>query len=398
MYSKKEEKRDIFKRVFTINLVLLPILNVYSISGIMIGVITTIAITIIAIIKSNWKGIIFEKEDFIVYYLIFFVILLSINSVLSILYEPNYLLNKMIGRFFSLVLYIVNLVLSKYYVDFEYAKKCFRVMGMVVTIGALLQLIVYYTSGNVIQLYIPGLSTTIDELGERWVVDTGFFRPKSILNESSHVAYYLGLNLVIELFVYNRISKKWAALFSIGLITSVSGTGISVLIIIWIIYLLNKASIKLLIEVIFGALLVLGVLYLVGFFEHISYSFSRLDTDSNRFNSFVDYYPQLNNIEKIFGVGMGNTTIRFYEYYSDHNSFMSGFGRMAVEGGLCLTILYLLGCIKIIKKVAFPCKAFVLYFIVLNMVENVFFGYYLTLILMWTYYSSEKRDEHILTN
>lgn len=366
---------------FTFALLASPLLNVYSANGIMLGMILMVLCLFISFIKfCSFK----EKSfDAILLTTLIPVLVLSISSFFSTTYESNYSYHKIIGRIGLLLYYYSILFMCKYFFDIKKAHKTIRIFSLIIIICTALQLILYYSTGIILQLYIPGLDTTIEGLENVQVIDSGFFRPKSIFNEPSHIAYYLSLGLMVELFCAKALNKIWAIIYSVGLVLSVSGTGIIMLIIIWCLFLLSNHQTKVFFEILIGVILGVAIFHRIGLIDDISYSIGRVSTDSNRISGYTVLYSQLNEVERLFGIGMGNSTIRFSSYFEYHSSFMSGFGRTVVEGGLVSAVIYS-GCyLHLLIKKRFPDKAFVVLFIIMNFIENTMFGIYFPLILAW---------------
>lgn len=378
------------EKMFTFVLIFSPVLRVYAIRGVSIDMIL-MPICSFFLLLYDLK---FRKKQFALLgtreqLLLLPIITISISTILACCYE-SYSLVTSLGRIFLLFFYSMVLIQARDHIDYLLAKKILRYLCLIVVAGLVLQLVLYYVAGIRFQMFIPGLETTIEEVGDFYIVDEGFYRPKSIFNEASHVAYFLSIGLMRELFWEKRINWFWAVTCSLGMILSVSGTGIGLVTCIWILYLLSNRNIietgQLLLVSIFAFLF----LQKFGLIDQVLYSYGRASLDNGRINSFIGYYIQFDGIEKIFGVGMGNVTDRFSSYLVSRSSFVSGFGRFLVEGGLISLFVYIISYFRLLLKIRFPEKAFLVLFLIMNMFESTIFGIYYPLILMWIFNKDRK--------
>lgn len=378
------------EKMFTIVLIFSPVLSVYAIRGISIDKIL-IPICSFFLLLYDLK---FRKNQFAFLgtrelLLLLPIITISICTILAHCYEKGSLVTSF-GRIILLFFYSMVLIQARDHIDYLLAKKILRYLCLIVVVVLVLQLALYYVAGIRFQMFIPGLETTIEGVEDFYIVDEGFYRPKSIFNESSHVAYFLSIGLMRELFWEKKINWFWSIMCSLGMILSVSGTGIGLVTCIWILYLFSNRNIKKIGQLLLVSIFTFLLLYKFGLIDQILYSYGRASLDNGRINSFIGYYIQLDGIEKIFGVGMGNITDRFSSYLTSRSSFISGFGRFLIEGGLVSLFVYIISYFQLFLKLRFPEKAFLVLFLIMNMFESTIFGIYYPLILMWIFNKDRK--------
>ncbi len=382
-YIKEKDSEKTQNTLFTLCIVLSPVLNVYALQGYGLGFPLLTLCLFINLIRHN-KSLCILKLDNNSIYIIMPMIFLLISGLISLAYNYS-AVSKILGRSFFIIIYTFIIIQSKKLVNFSLAKTVMRVVAFVVVVGTVIQILTYFITGNVLQLYIPGLSTAVENLNQSIVLDGSVFRPKSIFNEPSHIAYYISLCLTIELFVYKKGSLFWIVFDSIGLLLTLSGTGVALLALIWCMFLASERAFIKSLYVVFGIVFIFLIIIQTGFWEHVLYSMGRLQVDTNRVTSFLSIFDSMSSIEKVIGVGIGNTTVRFASLFQSNSSFMSGFGRILIEGGVVCAFVYILCYLKLIISIKFPYKSFVILLFVLNFAENTIFGLYYSLIFMWIY-------------
>lgn len=376
---------------FTGTIVLAPILNVYSIGNLPIGLFFLLFFSFCLTVKDVCK----HQPGFVIDNKIFMAILpllaLILCSIISLLYEPcNYL--GMLGRILFVIFYSFILIQARVHFKYEIARKTLMASCVAVVIGLMAQLTAYYLTGMTFNLFIPGLKTTIEGLGESHIIDNGFYRPKSLFNESSHAAYFVSVGLLIVLF-YSKEPKPLMELFlTLGLLLSVSGTGIMLSIIIWGVYLSTRKKSMAVMYVLLSMIVLFIIVTMLDLHQQVIYSFERIFLDGDRVTGLGFYFKDLNLIERIFGVGMGNVTERFSFYFTEHSSFMNGFGRTLIEGGIFSMIIFLLCYSFLILRTKFPQKAPIILFFVLNFADNIYFGSFFTFILAWMFLTPDAEN------
>lgn len=377
----------LFDQILVIIVVSAPVLNVYSIAGMGIGTLLLIILEIIIFlfrIRSRGKPSLFLSRN--VKIILIPLASMSLFTFVGILFNENILISNIIGRIGYIFIYSLVLIECQNLEVIDIAKKTLRIWCLIITMGLIFQIVSHYIFGHQLSLFIPGLETSTEDISRRYIIDRNVFRPNSILNESSHVAYYLSVGLLVELFFDNHNDRtKWVVLCCIGLVFSTSATAFAFLALIWIVYFLYDKKLaprRIFVYIIYLSLFVI-VIGRVGFFDKIIYSIERFSTDRGRIFGFLDYYNQMTETEKILGIGMGNVRLRFETYYRYWNANMSGFGKFLVEGGIINAIIYVASYCRLYAINFFPQKVIVLFFFVLNIIEGSMFGVYFDFVLIW---------------
>jgi hypothetical protein len=226
------------------------------------------------------------------------------------------------GYFLQLLTLLFSILIVKF-VDFDLFIKYFSLILYKLSIISLVVLIIALTIPNILAPF----PTTVNFGGVTFknliicavFTETSFLRNTSIFREPGVYVIYLLLGIIIEFFYNTNVNKKYLSLFIISLISTLSTSGIFILLILLIGYMLKVNKTKIYVRVIMFLLICGGSLIVLPDFS--SLLFSKMDADSSdyvstlaRLSSFsVPFFIFLNN--PIFGVGLSNF-VRLYSVYS----------------------------------------------------------------------------------
>lgn len=303
------------KNIFTFICILAPILLIYNTKGIpwplyMYGLLMPVLLVVV-----HYKKIKIENE------LLYLFAYLCIYAAMAVIKQQDYLsiIQKMI--------YIAIMAIMPNFLNQKIGLKIYRKICYISTVVALLQTIIaekfhYYLSGA---LPIGNSEQTLYayRMNHLGYINVYSVRARSLFNEPSGYAVYVVLFLIIILWFYDEIDKKFivSSLFlSVGILVARSSTGILLMAVGWFGFLLKnigKRKVKiacfiLLVLMMLGIILMLSSRSFQIFLEH---TFSR---GSNGTTGRVNGYTYVLNIENyslvelIFGHGIvGVTTSEF---------------------------------------------------------------------------------------
>jgi len=315
------------KKIFTLCMVLSPLLSLYGVSE---SSITFMDISLIILIplmtlvnikvgRLRLNNIYFELLPFLLFIVIQFL-LLSI-----IVYDRGLFIN--IGlRTFRYCLYLGTVVFfAKDYFEYEYGIKVLKYFAIFATTYLFAQLILLRGFNFYLKGYLPFLPVMRESLitfseSARY---TEYTRVRSIFGEISQYAITVSAYLSCSLFSEHKLkSPKVKIYLTFGLLLSASTLGILNAFIIWIMWLFilvvrSRDKINPKAILIFNLSVFLALLY---YFNSSFYQLftSRFDSSaSGRFAAYFDYF--INNKDMIwsevfFGIGM-NTHVNILSFW-----------------------------------------------------------------------------------
>lgn len=225
--------------------------------------------------------------------------------------------------------------------------------------------------GHIQNSYFPVLSNHLNviekALSEEWV---NVLRPAAFFAEPAHCAEYLLGGLCISLFAIKKI--KLSILLTIGVLVSMSSTGILVSIVIWLLWLADFLGKKIRIEslVLFLSILPLMIAFVFtsSFFDHFLTRMKDGESSIGRFNGYYEILQNglISKFDIFFGSGM-DTSI--------YSSYLAGYARLFVFFGLIGVVCFLVFAIMtfLSKKIVRWQKIMMFVFLILNTGTEILF-------------------------
>ena len=317
---------EIIKKIFTLCLVLSPILSMYGIyNGSSITILDVLLVLLLSIIiiinikkrEIKIKNIYSEMLPYFYYIIVNFCVIsiLSFTSIQTIDIGMRTLR-------YCIYLIVITFFVKEYF-DYKFGIKVFKFLVIFATIYFFLQLILlrnfnFYLRGYV--EFLPVLRENLVTFSET-ATYTPYTRVRSIFGEISQFSICLCGYLCISMFKKNDFEERKTQIFlTLGLLLSVSSIGVLSIISLWIIWIIiksiqmkDKINIKIL-----G--LIISIIILLIIFIGVSESFNkfigRLGTSSyNRFGAYEDYYNYIKNkplVNLLFGTGMDLSSFKVW--------------------------------------------------------------------------------------
>ena len=315
-------------KIFTIAVVLLPILSVYisPINGIDLGtfcLLLLLPVLLGGILKCN------KIKMKLPLSMLLLILYISFGSLISyvISIPPNFVLVLSRMGKFIIVLLIVFIIGKGQYFDYQLAKRILKITVLAAVSYIIIQSVMFYMSGRL----LPSVPFNLIRSEEYANIDylrgaSVFYRPTSFFLEPAHFAQYVIVYLIYSLFgdyKENQTKLKIAVFITVGLFLSTSGQGILLSLLVWGFWLFSqliKSSIDRKIKlVILGVLVCTIVLPAVFQTEILSTSIDRVITNSGSLGAATegrlfsyDYFNDLPMLQKIIGTGYGNVPAGVY--------------------------------------------------------------------------------------
>lgn len=240
MFLKINKSRNMMVSLVSFIVVVYPLIFGYRsiFPLITFGEVIALPIAFIAVILKKGKII---NEGAIICVIAYVVIRVSVSSFGFENYADSF------GTGMRLALLYCFIIVLKPYFDEKQGKKYIEIVGILVSVYAIIQIIaarfdVYLTAS------LPLLTSIRDVDGE--VLQKAMygirFRPTSILGEPAELGGYLALPLAINLFDDKR-EKGWigkSIFFSIAIALTMSSTGIVLLLLEWAIYVFKSKNVR----------------------------------------------------------------------------------------------------------------------------------------------------------
>ena len=371
------DKANNKQRLVSLLFVLAPILNVYAtgISGLGVGDATFLVLLGFLVLNRGVLSftihtIRIDKS------LIVFAAYAIVSTMMNVIIN-HYSFNDALVRLIVMIFYITIIVVlsSNGVIDIKYACRIYLVSATVCSIGVLLQVIYHYSFGNNLFLLIPFLNFNQSTLPNYNILSrfynymyTFSFRPTSFFLEPSHFSLYVTGALAVLLnnnFTEMTERRKMinAAIISIAMLLSASGTGYLLLAVCWLNYTLRffKQS-KINSKQFFLFIIALSVVLYIAFTnEYYDVLVNRIGSINNGTDSSINvrvlkgfyFLKELNPIEWLFGIGCGN----YNSYVQVHNlldtmfehEYMNSVSYVLVSTGLVGMILFAIYLHRIFK-------------------------------------------------
>lgn len=217
------------KKLFTILVVLLPILDIYAFPlQASIGIGDFLFLLCFPIFLFGLKGKM-ERNPYIIYVIAFYC--LSLFSILVLQYS-SFSISKIILRMFRDLFYVViGIIFSSSCLDKDYFKKLYEKLALINCLCIYIQSFFYYFMKKAFFLIIPNQillgNTASNLIIESRIEHAGYgnFMPSSVFLERGDFAWYILPYIVLCLFDGNdkKYGRAIFATIALGLTTSASG-------------------------------------------------------------------------------------------------------------------------------------------------------------------------------
>lgn len=377
MSDKKINKVNIkinIKRVTSLLIAILPILDIYRLGTssfllISFGEVTLVLIVVLSLIDGMKRGLRFQNHGFLPFFAVCFVI-----SLLSVVIRGQRNIEDFIIEWFRIAAcyYVIEIVYNgRNESDVIFMQRVNVVAGVAVSILLFFQVIAEKIFGRVITFFIDAFplnySMTMSETLTFYdmIRGLGGWRPTSVFCEPAHFSQFVLMSLVIALFCSEKVLTKTqkntiSILITAAILMSNSANGIFIAAILWVIwffkYMRNKITVRKMIVVIFLTIVGIYVFVALGFMD---IAFERLSSVSSGKNYSTGYLRLLQGLEafryipamgKVFGIGFGNIDAYFAENYivmsninyDMGNVYMNGFSTILLSSGIVGLIVYLI--------------------------------------------------------
>ena len=320
-------RRDTFTKIYTVYIILLPIIQYYKspIPSLNLATVIVCLLLMASPVYIDFRRLRFER-DILVYlgvFLVCSIITLGFNSDSDIVLVLRY----------AAIILVLSLY-SKEYFDIQYGIRALYVLLLMSVIMMAIQYICYYFIGFKISATIPMLMR--DEAYSSDLFESSF-RASGLFMEPSHLAtsgIVLALYLLTEIKNDNEKNrKKMLSVSIIAIIVSGSGMGyVFLLVVVGMSIVSSSMNLSKKAILIFGIIITIVIICVFpNFFDPIlsrmsSESVQDASSSSRFLNSIsriggvallsrlasLDYFFRLDTLHKLVGVGAGGYSIGLY--------------------------------------------------------------------------------------
>ncbi|CUN15857.1 hypothetical protein [Turicibacter sanguinis] len=332
------------RNIFTILVVLFPILSVYS-SGIpnmsTADLLLIFVVPLILLEKFINNHRVITRYIKILRPICIFLLYLGVTLCIQVMIESQVEVLSTI-RF---MLYIIALIIGVEMFNFKLGLKILKYVTIIISIYTILQFTVFMLFHTTLPWRIPGLvimdsNFIAKEMSEYYLL---FYRPTGIFLEPTHLVQYIYVYLIYSLFSI-QLNYKEALLISVAIVVSGSSLGMIVLLLIWGIWLLSVIGKKrilkkhIIIAIVIGSIVVVSIPYLLNL-PYISKIFTRVIGDGSLNGAAVGYRfdsltvvldSNMPFIYRLIGYGRGTNTV-----------YMTGIPYLIYCNGIIGLIIYL---------------------------------------------------------
>ena len=388
----KRNSYDFLCEIYTLSLILMPILGVYYFKGIQITLsdVFTFAVTAfifvhcIILARKNSKFTIELSKPlliFLVYILFRFIIILPFERL-----ALDHMWSTL--KYCWGIAYVVLFAKNFFKVDF--AIKGYTAVSLFVSIYGILQYVIlklfrYYLTPAFLsflgfrveasQIFYQG--ATIGGYLSSDYNKTSFFRVRSCLSEPSHLAEFLIVFLLIDFFIVGKEKNYPAIVLSmITLILSSSTTAYGCLIvfsIIWLIKNIKTFSKKKIIIFLLVAVptIILACVFIAGT-DVANVVYRRVFSDSSAIDGRIGDYFKVNEVfkngwEYVFGKGI------IMDVDAEYGLFLPSVPRFILFYGYSGIVIFMLAAIFLYKKSPKPVRILSLYLFMISLFDMIFF-------------------------
>lgn len=327
------------KKIFTLVIVLLPILSIYETFVPNLSYGDAILIILFPIFLSRIiirKHLILSKQKtpivvFLLYIFISFMLQIMLNTGVEVLSTFRYLL------------YLLYLLIAFDEFDFNYGIKALGKVTIAISVYVIVQFLYFYIFATTLPWYIFG--TNVMDYGiiarENSDYYLTFYRPTGLFMEPTHFAQYVVVYLTFLLLFNFQEKPKIVSItiISIALLVSASSLGFIYLLLIWLLWFIlkqkYKVSIKSILLTITLVFFLTQVIMSVEYFEKI---ITRVFVDKSfsgaavgyRFNSLIFFKEtDIPLVNWLIGFGRGT-----------EKSYFTGVFYFLINNGIIGLLIY----------------------------------------------------------
>ena len=406
---------------FTIIVILMPILNIYSagISSLGIGDVLSVVVIPFLLVSNRWKIRSTEKQ-----YSRFALYFVLISFIMTIIIS-GYSLTQFALKGLRFIIYTILIIcFGRDWFDVDYGFKLYIRISTIAATYLILQYILKTFFSITLPITIPYLKLLYtDSTGAAYneqllqMYSIFGYRAPGFFKEPSHFCQYVVLSVAILLFKSASNVKRNISLSIIiaAIIVSYSAIGyISLLatIIIWFLYTYKKRRLvnNLFLLVIGSFAIVILSIQSGAFSSAISrintINYTHAATGNMRLLRGCYVYQEIPFVFKIFGIGFGNysafiDTFRIQTFFDSlldkHSEYMSAISCVLLNSGLIGLGLYISGLIAIFRKTTLVQKVLFVDFVILIVATSSFFSatYVLYMVLLVADIPSNSEGEFV---
>lgn len=363
------------EKLFTIVLVLLPILDIYAAGtpSISLGKMLLLVISIVLLIQKKGR-LQFYKEKFFLLFLLAVCFLPLFFNIFDEWFSFSVYLRKLI----AVIGFYLTLCLALRYTDWNVFFKCLRTVILVCCIFFLIQFFLLNFFGYHLLGIIPGIPLA-GEMGNLELIERqeNLDRVSSFFREPAHFAQFVSIYYILIAFKKeNPFSDFEFLLLSVILLISQSGYGQLVLLIVIATLLFRMVFSKKHFFKNFFLAIVVAVVGVVAFnfvsnSELFNDNLSRVDElsakqentrGSSGYQRIYAGYNFISDIEpskRVLGIGLGSQNAYYATHYMPHYStvatntessvYLNSFQLALTWGGVLGGLFYILFCFSIFK-------------------------------------------------
>lgn len=382
--------------IFTILVVLYPILKIYYISESITAVcladifmVLLLPVLALLLVRRNYIRVDHGIMILLFYILghFFIVNVLILGNVRDVLFNMAH---------YIFVLLILGVLLLNFW-NQKLALNVLRITAEVSTVYLIFQYVCLYIFGT----YVSGQIPFFYALTAR----TGAFRPFSFFSEPAEYGTYAAIALAVQMFDKERQTARTlisSILISAGVLLSRSSAGIGLTAGLWFFWVLrtvyhskNKEMKKLMLLFVVGVPAIIFLSYKLDIwnfiYTHVFKSQEGGEMARGLSNRVSGYMYALNYHDKnIFAVLFGQGMVTPQE-------FVPGIGRLYIYYGITGFLVYAVYLAALMKKVNFTYKVLLLFMLAASFFSDMIFGlaglYYLPYVIYSRYQQSGKRTE-----
>lgn len=320
---------------------LLPVLALYKIPGLSIGIGMFGLIVILPIIMIINRGILHYKDT--LFPMLFFVYYMIVGAT-------------SINEYICWILVILWFLLARDVINPRYLFRAIIIVATIASILICVQTIFYYVFHFHLNCSVSFLLQ--DDLMEqyRYLINTGFitgmYRPSAFFLEPAHFGNYAAVGLIACLlydwnaYDINQKRFKQGIILSIGMLLSTSGIGIALCFGIWILYILFGRDSKIRFVVTkkmlcyFGVGVVLCILlFQIPIVKKALFRINGMDGGYNAIKGRLFFWETL-----FSSISMHDWILGQGVYEGER--YITGIMRMLYTGGIVLTSMFYLALLK----------------------------------------------------
>ncbi|QGS37382.1 hypothetical protein FOB80_07790 [Aerococcus viridans] len=390
-------------KIFTLSILLLPILNVYLV-GVPLGDLLIFMGLVLVSLSNKTIHSKISKSSF------YLTILLIIHFLIYSFIQDNYFKESILNYLHLIFHLSVLTFFVKSHFHFEFAIKAMKNISIFSTVYILIQGIVL----KLFNVYIPGhlsfLQLTNERISEFNVLASDKYyqsqvviRPRSIFEEPAHYAMYIVIFLAIYLVVEKNKKKlnRTLGFLTMGVIVSNSSTGLILLTILWIYFLFSrfkengyKINYYLFIFIILSIPFLILILNNSGDYLYaITRLFDSKGVSISVINRVGGYFEMKNSLSRfsIFELFSG----KGFTDNLDISSYLPGYGSLFYYFGLMGSLIYFRYLYTNYRNAANNSSLLIVVILILNFTSDTIFTVFLILSMSFLITIYKTREESL---